>query len=87
VCGKSWRGRRAVNDEQEFEKGAKSGWRKTEMKLIDFNDVKVGFASVGGLGNWMLEIDTVLHILISVASLVYIILKIVQLIKNNKNEG
>lgn len=54
------------------------------MKIIDFNDVKVGFASVGGLGNWMLEIDTVLHILISVASLIYIILKIVQLIKNNK---
>ena len=57
------------------------------MKMIDLNDVKVGFASVSGLGNWMLEIDTVLHILISVASLVYIILKIVQLIKNNKNEG
>ncbi len=54
------------------------------MKIIDFNDVKVGFASVGGFGNWMLEIDTVLHILISVASLVYIILKIVQLVKNKK---
>jgi len=54
------------------------------MKMIDLNDVKVGFASVSGLGNWMLEIDTVLHILISVASLIYIILKIVQLIKNNK---
>jgi len=54
------------------------------MKIIDLNDVKVGVASVGGLGNWILEIDTVLHILISVASLVYIILKIVQLIKNNK---
>jgi hypothetical protein len=54
------------------------------MKMIDLNDVKVGFASVSGLGNWMLEIDTVLHILISVASLIYIILKIVQLIKSNK---
>jgi hypothetical protein len=54
------------------------------MKIIDFNDVKVGFASVGGLGNWMLEIDTVLHILISVASLVYIILKIIGLIRNKK---
>jgi hypothetical protein len=52
--------------------------------MIDLNDVKVGFASVSGLGNWMLEIDTVLHILISVASLIYIILKIVQLIKSNK---
>ena len=54
--------------------------------MIDFNDVKVGFASASGLGNWMLEIDTVLHICISVASLVYIILKIRQLIKNNNNE-
>ena len=54
--------------------------------MIDFNDVKVGFASASGLGNWMLEIDTVLHILISVASLVYIILKIAELIRN-KNEG
>ena len=52
--------------------------------MIDFNDVKVGFASVSGLGNGMLEIDTVLHILISVASLVYIILKIIELIKKKK---
>jgi len=54
------------------------------MKIIDFTDVKVGFASASGLGNWMLEIDTVLHILISVASLVYIVLKIVELIKKKK---
>ena len=57
-----------------------------EKRMIDLNDVKVGFASASGLGNWMLEIDTALHILISVASLVYIILKIRQLIKNNKDE-
>ena len=56
------------------------------MKIIDFNDVKVGFASASGLGNWILEIDTDLHILISVASLVYIILKIIGLLKK-KNEG
>ena len=54
--------------------------------MIDLNDIKVGFASASGLGNWMLEIDTALHICISVASLVYIILKIRQLIKNNKDE-
>ena len=62
------------------------GVRVEQMKMIDLNDVKVGFASASGLGNWMLEIDTALHILISVASLVYIILKIRQLIKNNKDE-
>jgi hypothetical protein len=54
------------------------------MKIIDFNDVKVGFASASGLGNWILEIDTVLHVLISVASLVYIILKITELLKKKK---
>jgi hypothetical protein len=54
------------------------------MRMLDFNDVKVAFASASGLGNWMLEIDTVLHVLISVASLVYIVLKIKQLITNGK---
>jgi hypothetical protein len=54
------------------------------MRMFDFNDVKVAFASASGLGNWMLEIDTVLHVLISVASLVYIVLKIKQLITNGK---
>ena len=55
--------------------------------MIDLNDIKVAIASASGLGNWMLEIDTALHVLISVASLVYIVLKIRQLIKNNKDEG
>jgi hypothetical protein len=55
--------------------------------MFDFNDVKVAFASASGLGNWMLEIDTVLHVLISVASLVYIVLKIKQLIANGKAKG
>ena len=55
--------------------------------MIDFNDIKVGFASASGLGNWMLEIDTALHICISVASLVYIVLKIRQLVIKSKNEG
>ncbi len=54
------------------------------MKLIDLNDMKAFFAAIIGSGNWILEIDTVLHVLISVASLVYIILKIKQLITKNK---
>ena len=54
------------------------------MKLIDLDDIKVAFASVGGLGNWMLEIDTILKVLISLASLIYIGLKIRELIKNKK---
>jgi hypothetical protein len=54
------------------------------MKMIDFNDVKTMFAAGIGSGNWILEIDTVLHVLISVASLIYIILKIKQLITKDK---
>tara|TARA_Y100000310_G_C20689291_1_gene821148 strand:+ start:481 stop:642 length:162 start_codon:yes stop_codon:yes gene_type:complete len=50
--------------------------------MIDINDVKVAIASVSGLGNWMLELDTALHFLISLASLVYIVIKIHQLVKN-----
>jgi len=57
------------------------------MKMIDLNDVKTALASGAGLGNWMLEIDTILHVLISVASLVYIILKIRALIKKGKENG
>ena len=49
------------------------------MNWID--DIKVCFASVTGLGNWLADIDLVLKVGISAASLVYIILKIRQLIK------
>jgi len=52
--------------------------------MIDLDDIKTMLASISGLGNWLLEIDTALHILISVASLVYIILKIKQLIAKGK---
>ena len=52
--------------------------------MIDLDDIKTMLASISGLGNWLLEIDTALHILISVASLVYIILKIKQLIEKGK---
>ena len=54
------------------------------MRLLDLDDIKVAFASASGLGNWLLEIDTLLKVLISLASLVYIILKIKELIKNKK---
>lgn len=57
------------------------------MKLLDFNDVKVALASVSGLGNWALEIDTILKVLISLASLVYIVLKIRELLKNKTKKS
>jgi hypothetical protein len=55
------------------------------VRLLDLDDVKVAFASASGLGNWLLEIDTLLKVLISLASLVYIVLKIKELIKNKKS--
>lgn len=52
--------------------------------MINLDDIKVAFASVGGLGNWALEIDMLLKVAISIASLVYIVLKIKQLIEKDK---
>ena len=43
---------------------------------MNLDDLKVGFASVTGLGNWMLEIDIILKAGISLATLIYIVLKI-----------
>ena len=40
-----------------------------------------GFASVTGLGNWMLEIDIILKAGISLATLVYIVMKIREQLK------
>jgi hypothetical protein len=49
---------------------------------VNFDDLKTGIASLVGIGNWMVEIDLVLKVGISLASLIYIILKIRELIKN-----
>ena len=54
-------------------------------QMIDLDDVKVSAASVTGIGNWMLQIDVLLKVAISVATLVYIVLKIKQQLKNEKD--
>ena len=51
---------------------------------MSLDDVKVLFASITGLGNWMLDIDMLLKVGISAATLVYIVLKIVKLVKEGK---
>ena len=48
---------------------------------MNLDDIKVAFASVTGLGNWLVDIDLLLKVGISAASLVYIILKVKQLLK------
>ena len=50
--------------------------------MIDATDIKVGMASVTGLGNWLVDIDLILKVGISAASLIYIILKIRELVAN-----
>jgi len=50
---------------------------------MNLDDLKVAIASVTGLGNWMVEIDLVLKVAISVASLIYIGLKIRKLLKSD----
>lgn len=52
--------------------------------MLDINDAKVAIASIGGLGNWLLEIDMVLKVGISLASLFYIVMKCAELIDKRK---
>ena len=52
--------------------------------MINLDDIKVGSASITGIGNWMLEIDVILKVAISVATLIYIVLKIREQIRNQK---
>jgi len=57
------------------------------MRLFNFNDVKVLLASGTGLGNWLMEIDLILKVGISLASLVYIILKCREILRGGKDNG
>jgi hypothetical protein len=52
---------------------------------VNFDDFKVAIASATGIGNWMVSIDLVLKVGISLASLIYIILKIRELLKKNND--
>ena len=54
--------------------------------MIDTNDLQVFSASSAGIGSWYLPLSQGLQIGISVASLIFITLKIVQLIKNSKKQ-
>jgi hypothetical protein len=50
---------------------------------MNIDDVKVLIASVAGLGNWLVDIDLILKIVLSAASLVYVVLQIIKHLKNN----
>jgi hypothetical protein len=48
---------------------------------MNLDDLKVLAASVSGIGNWLLEIDILLKVSISLATLMYIIFKVQELLK------
>tara|TARA_Y100000593_G_scaffold64567_1_gene119153 strand:- start:1600 stop:1773 length:174 start_codon:yes stop_codon:yes gene_type:complete len=55
------------------------------MTFFDWDTAKVTIASFTGLSNWYIEtIDIWLKCGISLASLIYIVLKIRELVANNK---
>lgn len=49
--------------------------------MINADDVKVAVATATGLLNWAVNIDIILQMCISVSSLIYIVLKIRELVK------
>tara|TARA_R110000824_G_scaffold223794_1_gene411512 strand:- start:450 stop:623 length:174 start_codon:yes stop_codon:yes gene_type:complete len=54
------------------------------LEIMDLDIAKVLGAWTLGVGNWMLKIDTVLHITVSCLSIVYISLKILEWYKKDK---
>ena len=53
-------------------------------EIFDVDTLKVGGAWVIGTTNWMLQIDTLLHITVSLLSIVYVGLKIFEWYKKDK---
>tara|TARA_R110000787_G_scaffold47626_1_gene115147 strand:- start:252 stop:407 length:156 start_codon:yes stop_codon:yes gene_type:complete len=51
---------------------------------MNFDDFKVVFASSTGLGTWLIDMDMLIKIMLSLASLLYVILKIIQILENRK---
>jgi hypothetical protein len=51
---------------------------------MTLDDIKVTIASITGLGNWLLQIDVILKIGISAATLFYIVLKIREQLNKGK---
>jgi hypothetical protein len=48
---------------------------------MNLDDLKVLVASASGIGNWLLEIDILLKVAISLVTLLYITLKVQELLR------
>ena len=58
--------------------------------MLDLHDVKTMCAATVGFGNWLLEIDKVLKVALTLASVVYVVITCkvkYQEYKNKKMEG
>ena len=51
---------------------------------MSFDDLKFIFASSTGLGTWLIDMDMLIKLMLSLASLLYIVLKIKQLLEKKK---
>ena len=52
--------------------------------VFSVDDFRVGIAAVAGLTSWAVNIDVVVQLLISIASLTYIVLKIIEHFKRKR---
>ena len=52
--------------------------------VFSVDDIRVGIAAAAGLTSWAVNIDVVVQLLISIASLTYIVLKIVEHFKRKR---
>tara|TARA_S200002703_G_C3782902_1_gene241268 strand:+ start:177 stop:365 length:189 start_codon:yes stop_codon:yes gene_type:complete len=52
--------------------------------MFTVDDFRVGIAAVAGLTSWAVNIDVVVQLLISIASLTYIVLKIIEHFKRKR---
>ena len=57
---------------------------QTGAGMFTVDDFRVGIAAAMGLSSWVVNIDVIVQLCISVASLTYIVLKIIEHFKKRK---
>ena len=57
---------------------------QTGTGMFTVDDFRVGIAAAAGLTSWAVNIDVVVQLLISIASLTYIVLKIIEHFKRKR---
>ena len=57
---------------------------QTGVGMFTVDDFRVGIVAAAGLTSWAVNIDVVVQLLISIASLTYIVLKIIEHFKRKR---